>query len=295
MANIVNNSTNAVNKNMIIPDVYAELVREKIEGKVVISQSAKVVKSLVGKPGETVSMPKWAYIGDAKDITVGTAMDKTALKQTSTQATIKMVAAPAVSVNDYDDAVEFGNALDEAAKQQAISLARKLDTDCINVALTTPLKSQLATKHQITFDEMNAILGLYGDDANAEDFAGIYIHSAFVPSFLKMDGFVDKTKTFTTDGTGVMQNNLLGYFRGIPVLVTDRLYDTAKHEGYILTIKKESIGLIPKENPFVEPARDASTRTTTVYCSEYYAVALIDDSGVVVAGSTITPTVSDGE
>ena len=126
-----------------------------------------------------------------------------------------------------------------------------------------------------------------------EDFAGIYIHSAFVPSFLKMDGFVDKTKTFTTDGTGIMQNNLLGYFRGIPVLVTDRLYDTAKHEGYILTIKKESIGLIPKENPFVEPARDASTRTTTVYCSEYYAVALIDDSGVVVAGSTITPTVSE--
>ena len=175
MANIVNNSTNAVNKNMIIPDVYAELVREKIEGKVVISQCAKVIKSLVGKPGETVSMPKWAYIGDAKDITVGTAMDKTALKQTSTQATIKMVAAPAVSVNDYDDAVEFGNALDEAAKQQAISLARKLDTDCITAALTTPLKSKLATKHQITFDEMNAILGLYGDDANAEDFAGIYI------------------------------------------------------------------------------------------------------------------------
>lgn len=48
MANINNNSTNAVNKNVIIPDVYAELVREKIEGKVVISQSAKVVKSLVG-------------------------------------------------------------------------------------------------------------------------------------------------------------------------------------------------------------------------------------------------------
>lgn len=293
MANITNNSTNAVNKNMIIPDVYAELVREKIKGKVVISQSAKVVKTLVGKPGETVSMPKWAYIGDAKDITVGTAMDKTALKQTNTTATIKMVAAPAVSVNDYDDVVEFGNALDEASKQQAISLARKLDTDCIAVALTTPLKSKLATKQQVTFDEMNAILGLYGDDANAEDFAGIYIHSAFVPSFLKMDGFVDKTKTFTADGTGVMQNNLLGYFRGIPVLVTDRLYDTVKHEGYILTVKKDSIGLIPKEAPFVEPARDASTRTTTVYCSEYYAVALIDDSGVVLAQSTIEPTVID--
>lgn len=33
MANINNNSTNAVNKNMIIPDVYAELVREKSKEK----------------------------------------------------------------------------------------------------------------------------------------------------------------------------------------------------------------------------------------------------------------------
>lgn len=287
MAQVTNNSTNAVNKNMIIPDVYAQLVMEKIAGKVMVSQAATILGDLQGKPGETITMPKWAYIGDAADIAVGTPMEATKMKQTSTQATIKMIAAPAIAVNDYDNEVELGSALDEASRQQAISIARKLDTDCINVALTSPLKSGLATKNEVTFDEMNAVLGLYGDDANATDFAFIAIHSAFIPSFLKMDGFVSKEKTFTADNSGIVLNNVLGYFRGIAVVVSDRCYDSTNTEGFILAIKKGSIGLIPKEAPFVEVARDASTRTNTIYCSEYYAVALTDDSGIVVAKKVI--------
>ena len=39
MANVTNSSTNAVNKNVIIPEVFASLVDEKSLGKVVISQA----------------------------------------------------------------------------------------------------------------------------------------------------------------------------------------------------------------------------------------------------------------
>ena len=287
MASVTNTSTNAVNKNMIIPDVYSQLIREKIAGKIIVSQAADVKGDLIGKPGESVTMMKWSFIGEASDIQPGEPMTATKMKQTSTQATIKMVAAPAVSVNDYDNVTELGNALDEASKQQAVSIARKLDTDCISAALTSPLKSKLAAKNTVTFDEMNAVLGLYGDDANASDFAFIVAHSAYIPSFLKMDGFVSKEKTFTADNSGIMLNNVLGYFRGIAVVISDRCYDSASQEGFILTIKKGSIGIIPKEQPFVEVARDASTRTNTIYCSDYYAVALTDDGGIVVAKTVI--------
>lgn len=289
MGTLVNNgSTNAVNKNMIIPDVYGKLLMEKIEGKIIVSQAADVLGDLVGKPGETITMPCWQYIGDAADISVGTAMSATKMKQTTTQATIKMVAAPAIAVNDYDNAVELGVALDEASKQQAIAIARKLDRDCIDVALTSPLKSKLAAKDKVTFDEMNGILGLYGDDANANDFAFIVAHSKFIPSFLVMDGFVSKEKTFTADNSGILLNNVLGYFRGIAVVISDRCYDTTNQEGFILAIKKGSIGLIPKESPFIEVARDASTRTNTIYCSHYYATALTDDGGIVIGKSVIS-------
>ena len=282
---------NTVNKNVIVPEVYAELVREKVAGKVMIAQACKVLGDLKGKVGETLTMPKWAYIGDAKDIVLGTPMEATNMKQTSTTATIKMIAAPAISVNDYDDVVELGSALDEASKQQGTSIARKLDIDAITEGKKTVLQKALATKNTVTFDEMNAILGLYGDDANASDFEFIAIHSAFIPSFLKMDGFVSAEVTFTAQGNGIQLNNLLGYFRGIPVVVSDRLYDNTNTEGFILVIKKDSIGLIPKESPFTEVARDASTRTNTIFTSQYYAMALIDDAGVVLA-QTVLPVIA---
>jgi hypothetical protein len=282
---------NTINTNVIVPEVYAELVREKVAGKVMVAQACKVLGDLKGKVGETLTMPKWAYIGDAKDIVLGTPMEATNMKQTSTTATIKMIAAPAISVNDYDDVVELGSALDEASKQQGTSIARKLDIDAINEGKKTVLQKQLATKNTVTFDEMNAILGLYGDDANASDFEFIAIHSVFIPSFLKMDGFVSAEVTFTAQGNGIQLNNLLGYFRGIPVVVSDRLYDNTNTEGFILTIKKDSIGLIPKESPFTEVARDASTRTNTIFTSQYYAMALIDDAGVVLA-QTVLPVIA---
>ena len=287
MALVVNNSTNAVNKNVIIPEVYASLVDEKILGKVVIAQAADTDGVLQGQPGETVIFPSWQYIGDAADITVGQPIPTSKMKQSSRSATIKMIAPSGISVNDYDDSVSYGNALDKAAEMQATAIARKIDTDLIADAVSTPQKYQLATDGAVTFDELNGALQVYGDDANKDDFAFIAIHSAYVPSFLKMDGFVSAEVTHTADNNGIVVNNLLGYFRGIPVVITDRLYDAATQEFFILLIKKHALKFVPKEAVHVDAARDASTRSTTVFSSEYYATCLVDDAGIVLAKHTI--------
>lgn len=287
MANVTNASANTVNKNLIIPEVYASLVDEKILGKVIISQAAEVIGDLMGEPGETINLPAWIYPGDASDIAVGSPIPTDKLKQSNRQATIKMVAPKGIAVNDYDDAVAFGRALEKAADFQATGIARKIDADLIAEAYKTPLKYALAADGKITFDEANGILALYGDDANAADFNFIAVHSAYVPSFLVMDGFVSAEKTFTKDGNGILVNNLLGYFRGIPVVVSDRLYDTTGQEKFILAIKKKSLAVIPKESVHVELARDASTRTSTIYTSQYYACGVTDDSGIVLAKKTL--------
>jgi len=289
MATVTNASENAVNKNMIIPEVYAELIREKVAGKVAIAQFADVKGDLMGKPGETITFGAYQYIGDATDIAPGTPMDTANMKQSSKQATIKMVAPKGVPVNDYDNEVEHGNAIDEAANQQAVAIARKQDTDCIADAYKTPLKKALATDGVVTFDELVDILGQFGDDANTKDMACISIHSLYRASFLKMDGFVDATKTFNAEGNGVQSNNCIGYFLGIPVVVSDRLINTTGSvtEHFILLIKKHALAIIPKEVPFVELSRDASTRTTTIYASQYYATCLVDDAGVVLGKKTL--------
>ncbi len=278
---------NTINKNVIVPEVYAELVREKIAGKTKVAQFAKVLGDLQGKEGETLTMPKWGYIGDATDWAMNTPMVSTQMTQTSTTATIKAIAAPAVKVADYDNEVELGNAINEVAGQQAVSIARKYDTDAIKECLASPLKKQIATKNKVTQEEMIEILGLYGDDRDSADFDAIVIHSNFAPSFYTMDMFVSKEKTMTTDGNGIAVNGCIGYFLDIPVILSDRLYDSTNTEGFILVMKKGAIGLIPKEVPFPETERDASLRQTTIYCSQFYAMALIDDEAVVYAKTVL--------
>lgn len=274
---------NTVNQNVIVPEVYAQLVREKIAGKCKVAQFLVNLGDLHGKVGETLQMPKWSYNGDATDWDINTPMDKTQMKQTSTQATIKAISAPAVEVADYDNEVELGNAIEEAASQQAEGVARKYDTDAIECALESPLKYELAEKNKVLQEELIAMLGLYGDDRDSADFDAIVIHSSFAPSFYTMDCFVKRDLTMTTDGNGVAVNGCIGYFLNIPVVLSDRLYDTTNQEGFILMMKKNAISIIPKENPFAEAERNAGLRRTTIYLSQFYAMALTDDEAVVFA------------
>ena len=279
---------NTINQNVIVPDVYASLVREKIAGKVKVAQFLVNLGDLHGKIGETIQFPKWGYNGDAKDWNINTPMDVTQMKQTTTSATIKAIQAPAVKVADYDNEVELGNAIEEASNQQAIGVARKYDTDAIACALTSPLKYQLATKNTVTQAEMISILGLYGDDRDSADFDAIVIHSAFAPSFYAMDMFTSREKTMTKDGNGIAVNGCIGYFLDIPVVLSDRLYDATNQEGFILVMKKNAISIIPKENPFAEASRDASLRQTIIYLSQFYAMALTDDEAIVFAKTVLS-------
>ena len=285
---------NTINTNVIVPDVYAQLVRDKIAGKVKVAQFLVNLGDLHGKVGETLTMPKWSYIGDAKDWAINTPMEVTQMKQTSTKATIKAIQAPAVKVADYDDEVELGNAIEEASNQQAIGVARKYDTDAIACALESPLKYQLATKNTVTQAEMISILGLYGDDRDSADFDAIVIHSSFAPSFYAMDMFTSRERTMTKDGNGITVNGIIGYFLDIPVVLSDRLYDNTNTEGFILVMKKNAISIIPKESPFAEASRDAGLRQTTIYLSQFYAMALTDDTAIVVA-KKVLPQQSGGK
>lgn len=280
---------NTINTNVIVPEVYGSLVRERIAGKCKVAQFLNNIGDLRGKVGETLTMPKWAYVGDAKDWNIATPMDVTQMKQTYTTATIKAIQAPAVKIADFDDEVELGGAINEAATQQAIAVARKYDTDAIACALESPLKYQLATKNTITQAEMIAALGLYGDDRDSADFDAIVIHSLFAPSFYLMDMFVSTEKTMTKAGNGITVNGMIGYFLDIPVVLSDRLYDKTNKEAFMLFMKKNAISIIPKESPFAETSRDASLRQTTIYLSQFYAMALTDDTAIVYA-KTVLPT-----
>ena len=282
-------ANSGINQNVIVPEVYAELVRDKIAGKVVMSQFNKKLGDLQGNPGETLTMPSWSYIGDADDWDISTPMTTSMMRQTEKTATIKAIAAPGVEVRDYDNEIDLGKALNEAAAQQAIAIARKLDTDTIAEALKSPLKVQLASASAVTQAELLSMLQLYGDERDATDFACLAIHSSFAPSLYGMDLFVSREMTTVNAGSsnGITYNGCIGTFLDVPVLLSDRLYDSTNQEPIIILEKKDSISYIPKETPFSEAERIANLRSTKLYTSLFYAMALTADDGIVFAKATL--------
>ena len=53
--------------NMINPEVMADVVRDKLTDLIKFTPLAKIDTTLQGRAGDTVTLPKFAYIGDAAE------------------------------------------------------------------------------------------------------------------------------------------------------------------------------------------------------------------------------------
>jgi len=274
---------------LIKPEVFAPLVREKFEGNIRVAKLATNLGYLTNtNVGETVTFPKWSVLSDAEDVVKGTAIGTEELNQTSSQATIKMVAPKGTMIYDMDNLTMLGNAINEAATQHGIVIARKVDKDLIADALTSPLKSATEKGNAITAQEMLNALTLYGDNRDVETFAGIVINSLLLPSFIAMDEFTSMEKTYTNGGNGIVRGGLAGYFLGIPVYLSDHgTYDATTNECITLIIKKNSLGFMTKRDINTEEKREPEYKRTTIFSDMIYATHLLADDGIVVVRKTI--------
>ena len=274
---------------LIKPEVYAPLVREKFEGKIKIGKMAVDLGFLKNTTvGETVTFPKWKLLSDAEDVVKGIAIGTESLDQDSSTATIKMVAPKGTMIYDMDNLTMLGNAVNEAADQHGKLIARKLDEDLIAEALTSPLKSATASANAITGAEVMTALTLYGDERDVEDFAGIVINSLLLPSFIAMDEFTSVEKTYNANGNGIVSGGLVGYFLGIPVVMTDKgTYDATAQECITFIIKKNALGYMTKRDINTEEKREAEYKRTVLFSDMIYAVKLLADDGIVVVRKTI--------
>lgn len=75
--------------NLVDPEVMADMVSATLPKKIKFTPIAHIDTTLVGQPGDTITVPKYAYIGDAEDIAEGVAMGTTVLTASTTKATVK--------------------------------------------------------------------------------------------------------------------------------------------------------------------------------------------------------------
>lgn len=269
--------------NLVNPQVMADMISAGLDKAIKFSPLAKIDSTLVGQPGNTITVPKYAYIGDAEVVAEGVAMDTVVLSATTTSATVKK-AGKGVEITDEAALSGYGDPVGEAEKQLKISIAAKIDNDCYDALNSATAK----------YDGKAAIIGYEGivkavDVFGEEDYTQrvMFIHPKQITQLRLDPEFRDKNK-YPLD---VVMTGVIGEIAGCQVIpskkvkLTDTYYECPIVKVTNAEVDEDvpALTIYKKRDVIVESDRDILKKTTVITADEHYTAHLSNDSKVVVA------------
>ena len=113
--------------DLIDPEVMGDMVSARIPKKLRVAPFAKVDDTLAGVPGDTITVPAYAYIGDADIVAEGEAVTIEKMTTSTRKATVKK-AMKGIGLTDEAVLSGYGNPVGEANTQLALAIAAKIDS-----------------------------------------------------------------------------------------------------------------------------------------------------------------------
>ena len=254
-------------KDLVNPQVMASMVSAKLPKKIKFSTIATVDNTLVARAGNTITVPKYAYIGDAEDVAEGVAMGTSVLTASTTTLSIKK-AGKAVEITDEAVLSGYGDPMGEATNQLAMAIASKIDNDCLDALYTAPLKYD-GTSAVIGYDAIVKADALFGDESDSAMNKVMYIHPAQEMTLRLDANFIDRNKF----GGDVMASGVIGKIAGVQVRKSKKikLVKYVKAEEGSTIIDEENIKTIQPNCLEVLKVGDKVNTVT----AEYYANPII--------------------
>lgn len=151
--------------NLIDPEVMAPMIGAKLEASIVATPFAKIDTTLEGQPGSTITVPKYAYIGDAEDVAEGVEQGESVLSATSVDYKVKK-AVKDVILTDEAVLSGYGNPVGEANNQLGLAIANKVDNDVVSELLSAPLVKKSTSK--ISYEGIADAIDLFNEEENVE-------------------------------------------------------------------------------------------------------------------------------
>ena len=204
--------------NLVDPEVMAQMVSATLPKKIKFAPIARIDTTLEGQPGNTITVPKYAYIGDAEDVAEGVAMGTTVLTASTTKATIKK-AGKAAEVTDESVLSGLGDPLGQATNQLTMAIAAKVDNDGYNALCHATLVYNPTTLAAIGYDGIVDANAKF-DDESDDTLAKVMFINPMQESTLRKDAdFKDKNKY----GLEVMMNGVIGEICGCQVVKSKKV------------------------------------------------------------------------
>jgi len=258
--------------NLINPEVMGDIISAELPKAIKFSPVAKIDTTLEGRAGNTITVPKYEYIGDAEDVAEGVSMGTVVLTATSQQATVKKV-GKAVQLTDESVLSGLGNPIDEAISQLKKSIASKIDNDILEALQGGDLEVGTGTTNftvQLVSDALDTF-----EDEGLDERKFLFVN----PKHL---GVLRTSQEFTraTDlGDKVLMTGAVGMIYGCEVIPTRKIEADAGVYELILA-KEGAVAIYLKKDVEVESDRNILNKTTTLSADEHYVAVLHDNSKV---------------
>ena len=267
------------------------MISAKIQKKIVVAPFAKIDTTLVGVPGNTITVPKYGYIGDAEDVAEGVAAGTVKLSTSSTTVTVKK-AMKAVELTDEAILSGYGNPVGETNNQLAKAVAAKVDNDAMD-ALQEATLIYDGSAAGISYNAIVDAVDLFDEEVNSEKV--MFINPKQVTVLRKDSNFISADKytgqVILTGEIGMIANCRIVPSKKVPVV---KVGDSTKVDCYACPIVKlnndaeteddaAALTIYLKKDTSVETERNTRARLTDVSVDKHYAAALTNESKVVLA------------
>lgn len=269
---------------LIDPEVMAPMISAKLSSAIVATPFAKIDNTLVGRPGSTITVPRYEYIGAATDLAEGETADKTKLGTSSKEYTVKK-AVKQVELTDEAVLSGYGNPVGETNSQLAKSIAEKVDNDVMDALKGAQLT--FTATGDISYDNIVDAIDALNEEENVEKV--MFIHPKQVSTLRKDDDFISNDKY----NNNVIMRGEIGMVANTRIVVSKKAINNAGtyYLNPIVELKPESqtgdesaaVTIFMKRNVNLETQRELGNYTTLIGVDEHYVVALTDESKVVVA------------
>lgn len=273
--------------NLVNPQVMGDMVAAKLPKKLRVAPFATIDRTLVGVPGNTITVPSYTYIGDAEDVNEGVEAGVVTLGTSTKTATIKK-AMKAVELTDEAVLSGYGDPVGNAENQLALAVASKIDNDALDALLATNTRKYDSKTKAISYDVIVDAIDLFEEEINTEKV--MFVNPKQVTTLRKDPNFISADKY----PANVVMSGEIGTIANTRIVPTKKVKLDTTSAFYTCPIIKlthddeteqdtAALTVYLKRDPNIEVDRKSLKRTTEISIDEFYTVAVSDDSKVVLA------------
>ena len=263
--------------NLINPQVMADLIDKKLVNLMRFAPLATIDATLEGRPGNTITVPTFNYIGDATTVSEGADITIKQLTATPATATIHKI-GNGVQITDEAVLSGYGDPVGETTKQLALSIASQVDNEFIGVlnAITSPMVHTAGTPGTLAFGDIADALELFGEDIDDGGAKALLVSPKQYTLLRKSTGWLPASDV----SADIAIKGVVGMVQGCQVIISNKLTEASNKENAYI-VKPGALRLFMKRNTLVEADRDIINKSTTITADKHFAPYLYDASKAI--------------